>query len=296
MKINQYILTLALFLLVSTVYGQQESNNTFYRDQMNIINPAHTGAGDMITITMATRNQWQGIKGAPETQSFSFGTPFSANSGLGLSITNDKTFVEKQTAIYVDYSYKLKLSESLDLYLGLKAGGNFLNVDVTSLETYSYDFDPYLIDSKQFNPNMGVGAYLRNEKYYLSVSAPRILNTERIKERAGIVTKATDKVHMYVSGGYDFKLSESAVLKPSFMMRYVSGAPVSTDFTATVEYLQKVEFGAAYRTDGTVSGIAIFRALKWMDVGYAYETTSKNEISNVSNGTHELFLKFNIQK
>ncbi|MDO9260439.1 MAG: type IX secretion system membrane protein PorP/SprF [Flavobacteriaceae bacterium] len=296
MKKNQYILTIVFLLLVSTVYGQQESNNTFYRDQMNIINPAYTGAGDMMTITMASRNQWQGVKNAPEIQSFSIGTPFSKNSGVGISLTNDKTFIEKQTNVYIDYSYKLKLTESIDLYMGLKAGGNFLNVDVSNLQTYSYDADPYLIDSKQFNPNMGAGAYLRSEKYYLSVSAPRLLNTERFKEREGIVTKATDKVHMYFSGGYDFTLSDNAILKPSVMVRYVAGAPVSTDYTATIEYLKKVEFGAAYRTDGTISGMAIFRALKWMDVGYAYESVTNDAISRVTNGTHEFFLKFNLQR
>jgi type IX secretion system PorP/SprF family membrane protein len=296
MKINLNILTVVFLLLVTSAYSQQENSSTFYRDQMNIINPAHTGAGNMMTILMASRNQWQGVKGAPESQSFSIGAPFGLNSGIGLSIVNDKIFVEKQTAIYIDYSYKLKLSESLDLYLGLKGGGNFLNVDVASLETYNNDFDPYLVDSKQFNPNMGAGAYLRNEKYYLSFSAPRLLNTERIKDKNGIVTKATDKVHMYFSGGYDIKLSENALLKPSFLMRYVEGAPVSTDFTATVEYLKKVELGVAYRTDGTISGLAIFRALEWLDLGYAYESVTNSSISNVTNGTHEFFLKFNIIK
>ncbi len=296
MKINQYILALTLLLLVSTVYGQQEGNNTFYKDQMNIVNPAFAGAGNTTSLIMSSRSQWQGVQNAPETQVFIASTPYSENSGIGISLMSDKIFVEKQTAIYLDYSYKLKLQENLDLYLGLKAGGTFLNVDVSSLETYSYDFDPNLIDSKQFNPNMGAGAYLKGEKYYISLSAPRLLNTERLKNKEGMVTKSTDKVHTYLSGGYDVSLSEKATLKPSFMLRKVIGAPVSTDFTLTVDYLNKVEFGGAYRTDGTFSGIAVFRALQWMEFGYAYEAVSNNSISNVSNGTHEFFLKFLIEK
>lgn len=296
MKINQNILTLALLLLVSTVYGQQEGNNTFYRDQMNNINPAYAGAGDMITLMLSSRSQWQRVKDAPETQSFSFGTPFSNTSGVGVSLVSDKTFVERQTAVYIDYSYKLKLTEGLDLYMGLKAGGTFLDVNIANLETYSYDFDPNLINSKQFNPNMGAGVYLKSDKYFLSISAPRLLNTERLKGKEGIVTRATDKVHTYLSGGYDVTLSENAILKPSVMVRYVAGAPVSTDYTVTIEYLKKVEFGGAYRTDGTISGLAIFKGLKWMDIGYAYESVTNSEISKVTNGTHEFFIKFNILK
>lgn len=296
MKINQYILILMLIMLVSTVYAQQEGNNTFYKDQMNIVNPAYAGAGNTTSLVMASRSQWQGIKNAPETQSFIASTTFGTNSGIGLSLLSEKIFVEKQTAIYIDYSYKLKLQENLDLYLGLKAGGTFLDVNVSGLETYSYDFDPNLIDSKQFNPNMGAGAYLKGEKYFLSLSAPRLLNTERLKSKEGMVTKATDKVHTYLSGGYDVSLNEKTTLKPSVMIRTVVGAPVSSDFTLTVDYLKKVEFGGAYRTDGTLSGIAIFRAMQWMEFGYAYEAVTNNSISNVSNGTHEFFLKFLIEK
>jgi len=296
MKITKYILTLTLMMLVGTLYAQQEGNNTFYKDQMNIVNPAFAWAGNTTSLVMASRSQWQGVKNAPETQSFIASTPFSVNSGIGLSLLSDKTFVEKQTAIYVDYSYKLKLQENLDLYLGLKAGGTFLDVNVSNLETFSYDFDPNLINSKQFNPNMGAGAYLKGDKYYIALSAPRLLNTERLKEKGGIVSKATDKVHTYLSGGYDVTLNDNATLKPSVMVRNVVGAPISSDFTLTLEYLKKVEFGGAYRTDGTFSGIAIFRALQWMEFGYAYESVTNNSISNVSNGTHEFFLKFILQK
>lgn len=296
MKINQSILILALLLLVGTVYGQQEGNNTFYRDQMNIINPAYTGAGSMTSLMMSSRSQWQGVKDAPETQSFAFGTPFSENSGIGLSLISDKTFVERQSAVYIDYSYKLKLNEDLDLYMGLKAGGTFLNVSISNLETYSYDFDPNLIDSKQFNPNMGAGAYLKSDKYYVALSAPRLLNTERLKGKQGVVSRATDKVHTYLSGGYDLSINENTVLKPSFLVRHVVGAPTSSDFTLTVDYLKKVEFGGAYRTDGTISGLAIFRGFQWMDLGYAYESVTNSAISKVTNGTHEFFIKFNISK
>ena len=50
------------------------------------------------------------------------------NVGLGLSVVSDKVFIEQQTFAYVDFSYKLDM-ESTQLYLGLKAGGNFYNAE-----------------------------------------------------------------------------------------------------------------------------------------------------------------------
>ena len=107
-----------------------------------------------------------------------------------------------------------------------------------------------------------------------------------------MVTTAADRPHFYLSGGYDFRLSNSLLFKPSVMLRYVKGAPVSADFTALMNIVNTFEVGAAYRTDKAVSGLAIITVLDWLRFGYAYESSLRSEVQNVNNGTHELLLKF----
>jgi type IX secretion system PorP/SprF family membrane protein len=287
---------LVLFFLFSGIltYGQQQNNYNFYRQNMNMVNAAYAGADGKTTFTGIFRSQWQGVDHAPESQAFSFGTHAGKRVGLGLSVENEKTFVEKQIAVNVDFSYMLPMNEDLALYLGLKAGGNFYDVNTSGLETWNIEVDPSLVNLSRFNPNVGVGAYLKHDKYYLSLSAPRILETTRAREEEGIVTTAADRVHIYFSGGYDFRLNQDLILKPSFMMRYVNGAPLSTDFTALLNIHQRFDIGAAYRTDNALSGLAIINVFDWLDFGYAYESSTRSQIRNVSNGTHELLLKFSL--
>lgn len=45
------------------------------------------------------RQQWTGIKDAPQTQAVSFGTSVGSNLGLGVSMVYDKTFIEKTNPI-----------------------------------------------------------------------------------------------------------------------------------------------------------------------------------------------------
>jgi hypothetical protein len=56
--------------------------------------------------------------------------------GLGISVVSDNVFIEQQTFAYVDFSYKLDMGES-QLYLGLKAGGNFYKADPSLLSSYT---------------------------------------------------------------------------------------------------------------------------------------------------------------
>lgn len=290
-SINRLLVLFFLFSAILT-YGQQQNNYNFYRQNMNMVNAAYAGADGKTTFTGIFRSQWQGVENAPESQAFSFGTHAGKRVGLGLSVENDITFVEKQIGVNVDFSYMLPMNEDLTLYLGLKAGGNFYDVNTSGLETWNYDLDPSLVNLSRFNPNVGVGAYLRHNKYFLSLSAPRILETTRAREEEGIVTTAADRVHIYLSGGYDFVLSEELILKPSFMVRYVNGAPLSMDITALLNIHNHFDIGAAYRTDQALSGLAIINVFDWLNVGYAYESSIRSEIQNVSNGTHELLLKF----
>ena len=80
------------------------------------------------------------------------------------------------------------------------------------------------------------------------------------------------------------------------MVRYVSGSPVSADITAAFRFLNKFEVGAAYRTDQAFSGLMMLNLTDWVDFGYAYENSSRNQITANSNGTHELLVRFNFNK
>jgi type IX secretion system PorP/SprF family membrane protein len=293
MKIVKNILAGALLLLSGALFAQQESAFTMYKYHMNMVNPAYAGVDNETVVASSFRRQWTGVKNAPESQAVSFGTYVGSNLGVGISMVSDKTFIEKQITLGVDFSYKLKMNETLDLYLGFKAGGNSYEVNTTGLQTYLPQSDPTLESINQFNPNVGVGALLKNEKFFVSLSVPRMLNTKRAKNDDGYASVATDRPHVYLSGGYDFNLNSDAtlMLKPSVMARYVNGAPVSFDITTMLQIQNNFEIGALYRNDEVFAGLVDFTISKRLMVGYAYEISTRAVLASAKN-TNEVLIRF----
>ena len=285
---------LGLFI-ATTVNAQQDPNYTLYGYSMNLINPAYAGTNESIDFVANIRSQWSNVKGAPETQSFIFGMPVGKNVGLGVSIISDKTFIEEQTAVALDFSYHLKLNEAYDLYFGIKAGLNSYNANTDGLVTYSVASDPSLTRlNGELYPNIGAGVYLKHNDYFLSLSVPKILSPDRLELENGIATVGIDKTHMYLSGGYNLPISESVILKPSALIRYVEASPLSIDVTAILEFNNYFDIGAAYRIEESISGLLMFKPSKTIQIGYAYETPFENSIRHIDNGTHEVLMRLSL--
>lgn len=287
----KYSLLVFLGLLSISSMAQQDPSFTMYQQNMNIINPAYAGSVGGFEATALIRGQWVGIKGAPETQTLSLSTGLGSNVGLGLSIVNDRFNVANETDVYIDFSYKLQISDSSNLFLGLKGGGSFFKVDLQSLSIN----DPLFTENvNRFNPNFGAGAYLKGSNYYASLSVPVLLQSKRYEKEGGIVTGASDKPHVYLGGGYTFDVGGSSKLEltPSVMMRYVSGVPLTVDVTAMAKMLEKLEVGVSHRLGESFSGMLLFQFIKSLKLGYAYEH-AVSDISTYSNGSHEVILKFN---
>ena len=285
--------------------AQQDPNYIFYRYSMNLVNPAYAGAhdgsegkntGNGVEIGLNLRSQWLGVDGAPETKSLFFGTGLGKNLGLGISVINDQTFVENQTFAGIDVSYRVTLSEKSDLYLGIKAGANSYDVNTAGLTTFGVSADPSLMNLEgNFSPNIGAGAYLKGESYFLSFSIPKILTPARIEQSNGIAQLGRNAIHMYLSGGYDIELDRDVMLKPSAMVRYVNAAPLSIDLTALISFNNTFDIGAGYRINESLSALAIVSAFDWLDFGYAYELSAESPISSSgSMGSHELFIKLKL--
>ncbi len=292
----KYLLTIAiLYSTIITVSAQQDPSHTFYRYNMNLINPAYAGAGQGIEFGLGIRSQWANVKGAPETQSLFFGIPMGKNVGIGLSIINDKTFVENQTSVALDFSYKLKINADTSLFLGLKATINSYSVNTNGLITYDIQSDPNLMGlSGRFTPNIGAGAYLRGKSFFVSLSVPKILGEDRLGNDNGKVGLNEQKLHVYSTIGYDFRINRSMVLKPSVLARYLTSAPFDVDLTMALAIGERFEIGSAYRFRERFSGFFIFKISPITSFGYAYESALEKVVAKSANGSHELFLKITL--
>ena len=286
------IITLAVAItiaLVEQTSAQQDPNFTLYNFNMNIINPAAAGSTNMQALSLGYRSQWIGLSDAPNTQVLNFTKPLNKGLGLGISLVRDQVFVLQETDITVDVSYKLQLSETHDLYFGIKTGGSFVNIDLTKTGAVN---DPLFTENQNFfNAQFGAGLYLKHKEYYVSISTPNFLNGKRYVKQGNAPRAAVDNLHMYYGAGYHFQLSETVQVTPAIMHRSTQGAPSSTDINATVAY-NKIQAGMNYRVNELYSVFTLFDIVNNVRFGAAYDfTTSKiNQVNN--NGSLELLLRY----
>jgi len=73
------------------------------------------------------RDQWTNLKGAPKTQALSIHSPLKTeNIGVGLTVLNDQLGVTKNTGVYADLAYSIRVNKKNNrLAFGVQAGMDF---------------------------------------------------------------------------------------------------------------------------------------------------------------------------
>ncbi len=286
-NIYKLIGVFTLLFSVSSV-AQQTPEYTFWRQNMGLINPAYVGSTAKTEINvMSYKDQFSGVHDGPQTQSIAAQGSYTDKVGIGLEIVGDRVFIQKETNVFANFSYKLSFGENKDLFLGLKAGGSFFNVDFNDLQTQDAINQG---EVNKFNPNFGLGAYYKADKYFVSLSAPRILKTTRYEDIAGDAQEATDATLVMFGGGYFYDLNENIQLIPALMTRYVSGAPFGLDFSASARFYDKYELGGNYSLNDSVSIMASFEIVAMLDLGFAYDFAT-SDIKDQTSAAPEFFLK-----
>lgn len=276
------------FLFTTMVSAQQTPSQAFWRQNLDMINPAYVGSTGKTEINVVGfKNGWSGVADAPSTQFMSAHTSLSNRVGVGLSVMQDQVFIQRESNVFLKFSYKLPVSDTANLFLGLKAGGSYFNVDFGRLNTEDA-INTGSVD--KFNPNFGIGAYYKAEKYFLSLSVPRVLQAERYEEIAGETQDAADALEVIVGGGYYYKLNDKFTIIPALLTRYVDGAPIGLDLNASARFMDKFELGANYRLNTSVSALFSFEVAKLVDLGFAYEFMT-SDINEFTSGGPEFLVK-----
>lgn len=290
---NFYILISILFAGIFASEAQQLPQFTQYMYNNIAINPAYAGSRDAFSVTALNRNQWAGIDGAPRTQTLSINSPLQNEKvGLGLSVINDKTGYENYTYLYSDFSYTINVSEEVTLAFGVKGGFSYYNLDEDLFNEPGVSNDPFF--REQFNrwtPNVGAGLYLSAQKWYVGLSAPKLINNNN-NEFSDYV--ALEQVHYYATGGFVVDLSDTFKFRPTALAKVTSGAPLSVDISGTMIFDEKLYLGGTYRIDDAVGAFIDFQVFEPLRIGYAYEYTI-SDLRPYTSGSHEILLIYELR-
>ncbi len=282
---------LLIILPCTKIQAQQDPQYTQYMYNMNVINPAYAGSKDGLSLTALYRNQWAGLDGNPVTYTFSGHSPISDNIGLGLSAIKDELGPVRETNVFGDFSYTLRLKNNLSLALGLKAGVTFHDVGLSTLEVQDPN-DPFFSENiNNTYPNIGAGAFLYNDNFYLGISVPNMLKSVHLDENGPKYGSETN--HYFATAGYVFQLSENVKLKPSILVKSAFETPISCDVNLNALFYNRLELGGSYRLDDSFSGLVGFQISKNIRLGYAYDHVT-SDLKAVGSSSYEIVVNFNL--
>ncbi len=289
------LILIVLFISVWNASAQQDPMFTQYMHNPVSINPAYAGSRGTLNFVAMHRQQWVGLDGAPKTLTVSVNSPFTRyNVGVGLSLIHDEIGPIKQTGIYADYSYHLKVANKTKLAFGLKGGVNMYDVNLLNLVGAQNDNQLILYGARKlFLPNFGVGSYMYSDRFYLGFSIPKMLQNSLSDDENTLNYANKEERHIFVTGGFVVDITENIKFKPSSTLRMVSGAPLSAEFSAAVLLHDRIWVGGMYRLADSFGGLVKFDITNQLSIGYSYDMT-QSRLRAYSQGTHEIFLSYDV--
>ena len=271
--------------------SQQDPVFTQYMNNLLTIQPAYAGISGALNITGISRAQWVGFEGAPNTNSLTINGPLKRfNVGLGLSIVNDKWGPIRQNGVYVDYAYRVRLSEDQFLSFGIKVGFNVYQAFLRDLVINDPNDPVFAYDvNLKFLPNMGFGMMWHSDRFFLGVSAPKILKNRIQSQNTENVYR--EVLHFYGMGGYVFYLSDMLKFKPTVLYRWAERTPSFVDISGSFLLYDRVWIGATYRINNSYGLIFQFNVNNQLKFGYSYDETTFHP-TQVNAGTHEFLISY----
>lgn len=301
--------TLLFFLLCATftLSAQQPAQYSLFMMNKLNWNPAYAGMENSLVATGIYRSQWQGIEGNPVTQNIGVHLPVNIiSSGFGLNLENDELGAQSRTTGTLMYNYQMPLGRRAVLSLGGSAGLSQRTLDGNKLRTPEGDYvagtiihNDALLPITPISGDLmtyGAGVYFLSEQLELGFSVRHL--TEPSAELSDALSMQLNRAYFFNAQAH-FDLSSNLTLHPAALVRS-DGVQVQTDLAALFRYNDNISAGASLRgyDSNSLDAAALIVGFKLNDhvsAAYAYDFTL-SAISQVSNGSHEVMLSYNLNK
>ena len=274
----------------------QQSSIIFSKANLSVFNPAFTGL-DGPSLILNSRLQWIGIDDAPRTNYFLYHLPAKKNVHLGISALNERVFIENKTYLNVDYNYKLQLNEERSIYLAIKAGGFYNNIDTDRIPRIFNEANPLLSAVESyFNPMVGVGFTVMDPKFFIGLGTPNLFNSKRFQNNGDLEPSAQDLTLFHLTGGYTFSINDKLNLNPLIIYRALSDLPNFVSGNVSLVYQEKISVGTGLSNNDNISVFFISKNKYGFQWGYGYEFLRGSSEIAINKPTHEIFIRLSIEK
>ena len=282
--------------MLASVLGQSDPVSSQYMFNNMLYNPGYAGSSGMICATAMTRQQWVGFTGAPVSNIFHVNAavrPFKINSGVGITIINDKVGFDTDNSLLLTYSYITEIGNG-KLGTGINFGVLNKAIDPNWVIPSGDQFvppsgDPLIPENKQSYVafDMSFGLFYSASDYYAGISVTHI-NEPKIKYEKGTPYVARQ---FYGTAGYTLRMpNPSFELLPSIFV-YTDGKIFQPTVSTMVRYNKKVWGGVSFRAGDSLVGLFGIELYNGIRIGYSYDFPM-NDIKSSTSGSHEFVVNY----
>ena len=293
---KKFILYFVLLIIGNVAFAQQLPQFSSYQLSPFLYNPAYAGVDGTTQLNAVIRNQWAGVREAPQTYVINgYGLLRNEKMAVGATAFKDVAGADSRRGINVSYAYHLRLKDDMSLSLGLSAGFLQYKLDHTIVNPYD-DGDPVFNNSilSSVVPTATFGAYLYTDDFYASLSLPQLLtSTFDIDSDYSDNSLVSDGLtnHIYIGGGYIKELNSTFTLEPSVLFMLAPPAPLSLEIMSKVIYKEMLWTALSYRLNDAVALYIGVDLNEKFYLAYAHDFVT-SDISTVTSGTNEFKLGF----
>ena len=281
-------------------FAQQLPQFTSYQLSPFLYNPAFAGVDGTTQLNAVIRNQWSGVREAPQTDIINgYGLLRNEKMGLGATAFKDVAGADSRRGMTLSYAYHLRVKNDISLSLGLSAGFLQYRLDHTIINPYD-DGDP-VFNSPVLSsvvPTATFGAYLYADNFYASIALPQLLSStftvkDEYNDNSLIEGGLTN--HIFVNGGFIKDINDAFTLEPSLLFMFSSPAPASVELMTKLNYKDFLWTALSYRFNDAVCMYIGVDIDERFYVAYAHDFVT-SELSTVTSGTNEFKLGFRFNK
>lgn len=293
-----FMLTLAfIYANVTEVKAQSEPMFSQYSFNEIFINPAYAGSHDAISLSSVYRKQWANIEGAPTTKTFTAHTPFFSDKvGVGLTVYQDNIGVSTQTGYFANYAFRVKMNRGT-FSLGMLAGFNGFQERLSQIRTTQTGDNRFASNTPTvYAPNFGFGTYYYTKRFYIGLSAPRLISNKLVVGPNGEVQRVDgaflkSELHYFLASGFVFDINPLFKLRPSMMIKTVINAPLEYDVNLSALLYTSLWVGGGYRSGDSWNLLTALQVNNQLRIGYSYDYTI-TKLKDYAGSTHEVSLNY----
>jgi type IX secretion system PorP/SprF family membrane protein len=290
---------LAIFFMLTAfpLWGQQTAQYSQYMLNNYGINPAHGGFYDSWQVMAGRRKQWAGFENAPINNFIGVHKALAKKHyrnywhGVGGYVEDDNAGLMNDKALYLSYSFHLRVSGRFTLSSGLFAGArqrgfssSLYNPNDPALSLYPPEVLMW--------PDLIPGIALQSKKTFMGLTVRNLYKSRSEGKGRTLGTPSLLKPHFYFTAGRKI-VSQTYYYTfiPSVHIRYQTAAWPSVDLNCMMYIKRRVGIGLTYRPHDAASAMLQVKIYKNIVVGFAYDYVL-SRMRNAASNSQEIMFGF----